>query len=288
MTTRAGEGEKFVNYSLGGKGACDEVVSFPKDGGGKGNKTLVSAHSGYAVELVGVVDGTEKNLVKKEAELQYAADFCRNTLAEMGKEREALEAKLQELTTQAGDGEKSSEALQKVQADLAELEKQEKEFSTGLKTAETNLEDVQQTLHKERVRNFREGERNMMREKETREAIEFVDGAGLAVLGVDNVQKFFDAVSEKYGLSENDKIDPAQRAISDEHKHLIIRVFSRLVGSSDGEAGMFDPTTHALRDGIGDAAVKNALQQNGLYNSAEFPAVKMGAVGEWIWPKQYN
>ena len=55
MTTRAGEGEKFVNYSLGGKGACDEIVSFPKNApDAKGNKTLVSAHSGYAVELVGV------------------------------------------------------------------------------------------------------------------------------------------------------------------------------------------------------------------------------------------
>jgi hypothetical protein len=54
MTTRAGEGEKFVNYSLGGKGACDEIVSFPKNApDAKGNKTLVSAHSGYAVELVG-------------------------------------------------------------------------------------------------------------------------------------------------------------------------------------------------------------------------------------------
>ncbi len=69
MTTKAGEGDKFVNYAPWGKNACDEVVSFP-NGAEKGNKTLVSAHSGYAVELVGVVDLAEKNLRTRESGLR--------------------------------------------------------------------------------------------------------------------------------------------------------------------------------------------------------------------------
>lgn len=188
------------------------VVSLP-DGQEKGNKTFKSTKSEVAFTLKGVVDVKEQQLVKKEAELQHAAGFCRNTLADIGKDRAALEAKLQELTPQADDGEKASEPLQKVQADLAQLEAQEKEFSTGLKVAETNLEEVQQALHKERVNQFRNGEETMRREAEVREAIAFVDGLGLGVLGAENVQGFFDLVSEKSGLTKSEWIDPAERAV---------------------------------------------------------------------------
>ena len=86
MTTKAGEGEKFVNFALGsGKGKCDEVVSFPKNG--DGNKTLVSAHSGYAVELVGVVDGTEKALVEKESALRGNLEKMRADMGTLAKGR---------------------------------------------------------------------------------------------------------------------------------------------------------------------------------------------------------
>ena len=91
MTTRAGEGEKFVNFALGsGKGKCDEVVSFPKDGDGKGNKTLVPAHSGYAVELVGVVDGTEKALLAKESGLRGNLDKAQENLKTIAEAKAAL------------------------------------------------------------------------------------------------------------------------------------------------------------------------------------------------------
>lgn len=66
-----GNPDAFVKYNLGsGKGACDEIFSFPKDAPeGKGNKTFVSAHSGYAVELVGVVDRSELMYLDVEGEL---------------------------------------------------------------------------------------------------------------------------------------------------------------------------------------------------------------------------
>lgn len=254
MTTRAGEGEKFVNYSLGGKGACDEIVSFPKNASdAKGNKTLVSAHSGYAVELVGVVDGTEKNLMAKESAL-------RGNLEQMRADRETL-IKAREYFQGIVEGAAENDAVETpavtdAKAKLAKIEALEKTNDEGLKNSERALDGVTTDLLDKHREAYTIREANMMREKETREAIAFVDGAGLAVLGVDNVQGFFDAVSEKYGLAENDKINPAERAMDAHQKRLILQVFARLVGSSDGETGMFDPTTHALRDGKTEGEVR--------------------------------
>ena len=64
-----------------------------------------------------------------------------------------------------------------------------------------------------------------------------MDGLGLGVLGAENVQGFFDLVSEKSGLADHEKINPAERAIDNQQKRLIMKMFARLLGAADGEAG---------------------------------------------------
>ncbi len=50
------------------------------------------------------------------------------------------------------------------------------------------------------------------------------------------------------------------------HIHSAVRrVFSQMVGASDDEAGMFDPTTHGLRGGKTEGEAQGRMRAAGLY-----------------------
>ena len=173
MTTRAGEGEKFVNYApgWGGKGECDVVVSFPKDGEGKGDKTFVSEKSGVAFTLKGVVDVTERKLVEQEAKLQNDVAYVKKMAADIAKDRETLEAIIAE---GAGENGENAEKIAQAQTDLETIKAQEKTCEENLSVMGANLEAVTQDIWKTQVDKWKSGEANLKRENDAREAIGFV------------------------------------------------------------------------------------------------------------------
>ena len=130
---------------------------------------------------------------------------------------------------------------------------------------QTELLRVQEIL-----RNIPKTPDSAQKEASAREVIDFVDDMGLYILGVDNVDAFFDIIGEK---SATGKIDLSDKANFTSKKPEIKKAFLGLLG--EGGKELFDESgAFRLKEGKTSKDIQDLLKTKPFYHIGEVPPVK--------------
>ena len=222
---------------------------------GEASKRIVSSKSGYAREIVfSKTPVLERDV--KIGEINEKLSGVENKLTkitEYKKEQKILEStpnrtekeesRLKELKSLNIDPESVIEAKLKEEKVRLESEKQE------LPQIEGGSQELQ-----------------VKQEKDARDTIQFIDDMGLYMLGVENVDKFFDILNIG---SSNGKINISNGLDKDE-KMKIKQAFIGLLGQD-----IFEPNPSCrLRQGKMAQDIKNLLIEKKIYKEGEVPPVK--------------
>ncbi|NCP76771.1 hypothetical protein GW830_01340 [bacterium] len=246
-------GDSYIRFGRLGE-QTDEIVRIDEKSG-EASKRIVSSKSGYAREIVfSKTPVLERDV--KIGEINEKLSGVENKLTkitEYKKEQKILEStpnrtekeesRLKELKSLNIDPESVIEAKLKEEKVRLESEKQE------LPQIEGGSQELQ-----------------VKQEKDARDTIQFIDDMGLYMLGVENVDKFFDILNIG---SSNGKINISNGLDKDE-KMKIKQAFIGLLGQD-----IFEPNPSCrLRQGKMAQDIKNLLIEKKIYKEGEVPPVK--------------
>jgi len=246
-------GDSYIRFGRLGE-QTDEIVRIDEKSG-EASKRIVSSKSGYAREIVfSKTPVLERDV--KIGEINEKLSGVENKLTkitEYKKEQKILEStpnrtekeesRLKELKSLNIDPESVIEAKLKEEKVRLELEKRE------LPQVEGGSQELQ-----------------VKQEKDARDTIQFIDDMGLYMLGVENVDKFFDILNIS---SSNGKID-ISNGLDKVEKAKIKQAFINLLGQD-----VFEPNPSCrLRQGKTAQDIKNLLIEKKIYKEGEVPPVK--------------
>lgn len=243
----------YTRYALIGE-KFDEVVTIQD---GKGSKDIVSPRSGYSIHLGDAVDIEEYNFLNQEANLRTKLGKITQTYTDILAKNDDFIAKEEKREVQTL---KDMETLEKAK----EFKKEKtEEFEREKQELEAKLAKLAQ----EKIEKRLTGGDGESREEQARDTIQFVDDMGLYMLGIENVDKFFDILNIG---SSNGKID-ISNGLDNAEKAKIKQVFIELLGQD-----IFEPNPLCrLREGKTNEDIKKLLVEKKIYKEGEIPPVKL-------------
>ncbi|MDD2891968.1 MAG: hypothetical protein PHQ95_03305 [Candidatus Gracilibacteria bacterium] len=248
-------GDSYIRFGRLGE-QTDEIVRIDEKSG-EASKRIVSSKSGYAREIVFPktpalerdvkIGAINEKLSSIENKLTKIAEYKKEqkTLENTPNRTEKEESRLKELKSLNMDPESVMEIKLKEEKVRLEVEKRE------LPQVDMSSQELQ-----------------AKQEKDARDTIKFVDDMGLYMLGVENVDTFFQFANSR--MMNGDKINSAD-GLDGVEKDALKKVFIEFLGGTDANS-LF--SGYGLSEGKTTEDIKKLLITKGIYEVGKVPPIK--------------